>query len=80
MVETEQVANMSWMQRAVIDQFSSDLETVTACSYPNLPDALPSSYDTKKIPNASGKRTKPLTKARKNPEHCVNVSRRGWWL
>ena len=22
MVETEQVANMSWMQRAVIDQFS----------------------------------------------------------
>ena len=59
---------------------SSDLETVTACSYPNLPDALPSSYDTKKIPNAIGKRTKPLTKARKNPEHCVNVSRRGWWL
>ena len=48
-----------------------------ACSYP-MPDALPSSYDTKKIPNASGKRTKPLTKARKNPEDCVNVSRRGW--
>lgn len=51
-----------------------------AVSYPNLPDARPSSYDTKKIPNASGKRTKPLTKARKKPEHCVKVSRRGWWL